>query len=182
MPKSLTVSYKHYDLLDQFTPAELTKLGKLSYGWDGMMFPVIEAFRRGFAKDTQDGYGCNCSDCRADRRKDSYGAPNIAKLSEPRFIVVAYVGKKPVGWCVNDLDNKFNVYVQTTYRNLGIAQKIAELWAAGNVKRLNTIKRNDQLWSICHTSEAIKLMRNAMRKLGLGKDKKIRKVTHKVVA
>lgn len=172
--KTLTVTYRKFDHLDQFTPTQLVKLGKLSYGRDGIMWYIVDKHNKGYVDEWANGA--------------KYG-PYDAKSAEMfRYINVAYVGNVMVGWCVTDCDGKFNVYVAKKYRNLGIAQTLTDLWAAGNLDKLKKVKARKNswgeitggVWNFVHTDEAGKLMLNAMRKLGLDK-KKLRKVVHKVL-
>lgn len=171
--KTLTVTYRKFDHLDEFTTPQLNKLAKLSYGRDGIMWYVVDNHKKGYLDEWQNG---------------TYG-PYNAKVAEMlRSIAVAYVGNVMVGWCVTDDEGKFNVYVAKKYRNLGIAQTLADTWAARNKDKLKKAKSRRNrwgdvsggVWNYVHTDEAAKLMLNAMRKLGIGQAKR-RKVTHKVI-
>lgn len=172
--KSLTVTYRKFNHLDEFTPTQLNKLAKLSYGQDGIMWYVVDNHKKGYLDPWFDG---------------KYGPYNAHVAEMVRSIAVAYVGNVMVGWCVTDDEGKFNVYVANKYRNLGIAQTLTELWAADNVDKLKKVKKarrnrwGDEwggVWNYVHTDEAAKLMNNAMRKLGINQ-KKLRKVTHKII-
>lgn len=190
--KNLTVTYRKFDHLSEFTDAQLKKLRKLSYGNNGCMAPVIDVHNNGYVSITTEGWKrlADPADCiRYDKAERKYKLEIDADaFGLNRHIMVAYVGNKMVGWTVTDLEKMFNVYVAKNYRNLGIAQKLTELWAERNKALLSKYadKGNswdDPLFSVVHTTEAAKLMKNAMRKLGINgkKAKKFRKVTHKVI-
>jgi GNAT superfamily N-acetyltransferase len=173
--KTLTVTYRKFDHLDEFTLAQRTKLGKLSYGRDGIMWYVVDKHNKGYLDEWANN--------------TKYGPYDVKSAEMFRDIAVAYVGSTMVGWCVTDDDGKFNVYVAKKYRNLGIAQTLADTWAARNKDKLKKAKssRNQWgevsggVWHYVHTDEAAKLVLNAMRKLGIGQAKR-RKVVHKVLA
>lgn len=172
--KNLTVTYRKFDHLDEFTPAEVKRLRKLTYGENGCMAPVIDLHTDGYCQYAR-GW-----------RDDEYTF-NHKAYGLNRHIMVAYIGKTMIGWTVNDLDNMFNVFVAKRYRKLGIAQKLTELWASRNVDRLKKIAKKkrgweDPMYDIVHTDDALKLMRAAMTKLDIfATPKKYRKVVHKVI-
>ena len=174
MTNALTVTYRKFDHLSEFTPAQLTKLAKLSYGRDGIMWYVVDKHNTGYVDEWEN---------------HAETGPYNAKLAEMlRSISVAYVGNVMVGWCVTDDDGKFNVYVAKKYRNLGIAQTLTDIWASRNVDKLKKAKTRRNrwgdisggVWNYVHTDEAAKLMLNSMRKLGINQ-KKMRKVTHTII-
>lgn len=171
--KTLTVTYRKFDHLDEFTVTQLNKLAKLSYGQDGIMWYVVDNHKKGYLDPWFNG---------------KYGPYNAHVAEMLRNIAVAYIGNVMVGWCVTDDEGKFNVYVAKKYRNLGIAQTLADTWAVRNVDKLKKAKTRRNrwgesyggVWNYVHTEEAAKLLLNAMRKLGIGQAKR-RKVTHKVL-
>lgn len=172
--KTLTVTYRKFDHLDQFTPVELTKLGRLSYGQNGIMWFVVDKHKKGYVDEWN--------------MHPKYGPYDAERAEMLRNISVAYVGSTMVGWCVTDDDDHFNVYVAKKYRNLGIAQTLTDTWASRNIDKLKNIKGHKNqwgeltggVWKYVHTDEAGKLLLNAMRKLGIDAKKK-RKVVHKVL-
>jgi hypothetical protein len=168
--KTLTITYRKFDHLDQFTPAELTKLGRLSYGKNGIIWHVVNKHKKGYVDEWH--------------AHPKYGPYDVKCAEMLRYISVAYVGSTMVGWCVTDDDDYFNVYIAKKYRNLGIAQTLTDMWASRNINKLKKVKAHKDnwgsLWKYVHTDEAGKLLLNAMRKLGIDAKKKP-KVVHKVL-
>lgn len=186
MARSLTVTYRKFDHLYDFTTTQLKRLRKLSYGDNGCMAPVIDFHNGGYVVDE---YGEPISEASACRYGADYNfSIDFKELELNRHIMVAYIGKTMVGWAVTDLDDMFNVYVEKKYRNLGIAQKLTELWADRNKTLLKKIASrkvnswNDPVYDVVHTDETAKLMNNAMRKLNIQRtNKKYKRIVHKVL-
>lgn len=185
--RNLTVTYRKFDHLSQFTPTQLKRLRKLSFGDNGCMAPTIDLHVDGYVVDE---YGESITPAEARGYGDDADfSIDFDAFGLNRHIMVAYVGKAMVGWTVTDREKMFNVFVSPKYRKLGIAQKLTELWAARNVNVLkkvaNARQRNwdEPIFDVVHTSEAAKLMKIAMHKLGIHAKnaKKFRKVTHRVV-
>lgn len=186
MPKvrKLVVTYRKFDHLTEvewYNKKVLEKLERLTVGTYGCMYPVLKLHKNAYVNQSE-AYDHDIS-----KYVDTFEFHDEA-YSENRSIAIAFHKGKPIAWTMNDLDNMFNVYVHRSYRHMGIAMKLAELWVERNVKMLRSHFDGvgDVLERMCHNEDAEALMREALEKYSVFNHRKVKKsrnvhITHKVI-
>lgn len=160
----LTVSYKRFNHLSEVPQTQLPKLKRLSKGKYGLMAGLVQAYQQGYFWDEYENGKWDY--------KYEWDRMN-------RSIVVAYSRSTPIGWCITDDEGLLNLYVNSRYRKLGIAQNLAYLWGKQNIEKVKKLMRGDR-WSVVHTDEADMIVRSAAIRLGIKKTsrRKYNRVTH----
>lgn len=176
------VTYKTYAHLYDVPEPVFKQLKKLNLGRYGCMRPVLDFHEMGYVEMSNgDGLDCTCTWCMGKGAIEPTPAPvlRVDQLEMKRYINVAFIKGKAVGWTVQDLEGIFNVFVKPTWRKLGIAQKLVFLWVRQNEARVR--KHRNYLRDLCHTDEVEQLMELAARELGIWETKKKKmKLVHRL--